>query len=65
MKHTAMFKLPDAQARYRIAVEECPHWDYDDDGPGGHACCVELQEAIANLRHIKAAIKKETGKGQQ
>jgi len=57
-KHSAIVGRAGAHARYRIAEENCPHWDYESDG-GGHECCEELAAAIQELRRIKAALKRE------
>ena len=62
MKHSPMIRLENAKARFRIAQEQCPHWDYDWDydssGSCGDACCAELDAAERELRSARAAADK-------
>lgn len=51
-------RLCAAVSRYRLAEENCPHWDYESDGEAGFACCHELADAITERRRARAALAK-------
>lgn len=61
-RHTALFDLPEALQRRRIAEENCPHWDYDGN-EGNCTCCAELAAAEEAVRNIRRRIKKEQQRG--
>lgn len=60
MKHTSLIRLQAAETRYQIAVESCPHWDYEGDG-AGHPCCDELEDAKHERKAAQRAYSRETG----
>ena len=47
-------ELSDAKRRLHDAYEECPHWDYDEDGTG-HDCCDAVASAKERVRRARAA----------
>lgn len=56
-KHSPLIALAAARSRYSLAVENCPHWDYESDG-SGHACCAELTAAQYELRQLVRRVNK-------
>ena len=55
-KHTPLIRLQAAQSAYKVAVEACPHWDFEG-GPDSHECCYVLDEAARELRLAKKAVR--------
>lgn len=59
-KHTPQIRLQAAQARYKRAHEECPHWDYVGEEAGDpYACCYEAMDAVKELRDARKAMTHE------
>ncbi len=59
-KHSPQIRLQAALARYKLAIETCPHWDFDTV-PATEDCCYELVEAAREMRSAREAAK-ETSK---
>jgi len=58
MDHLAPLRLEHAQRRYRQALNNCPHWDYESDGTTGLPCCVEVAEADHEKELARRAARK-------
>lgn len=58
MNHSPTIRLSNARRARDFAVQECPHWDYESDGPGGHDCCAALEDAERELRLAREAAAK-------
>jgi hypothetical protein len=52
-----MFAYQLATRRLKVAEANCPHWDYESDGPGKHDCCVELSEALQECKTMREALR--------
>lgn len=56
-KHSPLIRLQAAINAVILAEQDCAHWDYEDDGDAGLACCDRLHSAKRELRLAREAAK--------
>ncbi len=54
-KHTAQIRRDAAYTACRRAEDNCPHWDYENEGHD-HDCCRALHSAQLELKSARRAL---------
>lgn len=49
---TPQTKLTAAKRELELALELCPHWDYESDGDR-YDCCYRVDDAKRDLKQVK------------
>jgi hypothetical protein len=60
-KRSTVSRLQSARHRQQLALDACPHWDFETESPGAemHPCCFELEEANRILADARKAYREE------
>lgn len=60
-KTESAVRLVNAKNERRLAVHDCPHWDYSGDFEPVHDCCYRLLDAEQAVHNARKAWRKANG----